>query len=86
MVRSCIFIKLNLRSTVISASRCVLAVTDWVVRRQHQEKPAEISQQFLSAVEEQYACMYLNSIGATNDEANMYVLCRSGGSRRRVTC
>ena len=33
----------------------------------------ELSQQFLSAVEEQYACLYLNSLGASNSEANMCV-------------
>lgn len=40
---------------------------------QHMEKPMELSQQFLSAVEEQYACLYLNSLGASNSEANMCV-------------
>jgi hypothetical protein len=33
----------------------------------------ELSHQFLSAVEEQYACLYLNSLGASNSEANMCV-------------
>jgi hypothetical protein len=38
---------------------------------QHQEQPVEIGAQFLEAVKEQYASLYLNVIGASNTEANM---------------
>ncbi len=52
---------------------------------QHMEKPMELSQQFLSAVEEQYACLYLNSLGASNSEANMCV-CMLHARSPRVRC
>ena len=45
----------------------------------------ELSHQFLSAVEEQYACLYLNSLGASNSEANMCV-CMLHARSPRVRC
>ncbi len=39
--------------------------------RQDVERPLDMSAQFLAAVEEQYASLYLQSIGASNSEANL---------------